>query len=124
MQSRTTEASSSNQNHDVTGMLKNAEGTLTVRLLKGFLVSLTTMLFVFALPFLLGLLLIPSLPPDDRWFLKMAFTFLGPFSAVLWYITVSNLAFHRRAGYLMQVVVFFGTAAAIYLLLINGVYRL
>jgi hypothetical protein len=97
---------------------------LTERLLKGFLVSLTTMLFVFALPFLLGLLLIPSLPPDDRWFLKMAFTFLGPFSAVLWYITVSNLVFHRRAGYLMQVVVFFGTAAAIYFLLINGVYRL
>jgi hypothetical protein len=36
------------------------------RLTKGFLVSLTTMLFVIALPFLLGLLLIPSLPPDDR----------------------------------------------------------
>jgi hypothetical protein len=82
------------------------------------------MLFVIALPFLLGLLLIPTLPPDDRWFLKMAFTFLSPFSALLWYITVSNLVFHRRAGYLMQAVVFFGTAAVIYLLLINGVYHL
>jgi hypothetical protein len=105
-------------------MLKTAEGTLTGRLLKRFLVSLTTMLFVVALPFLLVLLLIPTLPPDDRWFLKMAFTFLGPFSAVLWFITVSNLLFHRRAGYLMQAVVFFGTAAVIYLLLVNGVYRL
>jgi len=94
------------------------------RLTKGLLVSLTTMLFVIALPFLLGLLLIPSLPPDERWLLKMAFTFLGPFSAVLWYITVSNLVFRRRAGYLMQLVIFVGTSAVIYLLLINGVYRL
>jgi hypothetical protein len=104
--------------------LETAEGTLTGRLLKGFLVSLTTMLFVFALPFLLGLLLIPSLPPDDRWFLKMALTFLGPFSAVLWFIAFSHLARHRKAGCFMQVVVFFGTAAVIYLLLINGMYRL
>jgi hypothetical protein len=101
-----------------------AEGTLTERLLRGFLASLTTMLFVIVLPFLLGLLLIASLPQDDRWFLKMAFTFLSPFSAVLWYITASNLVFHRRARYLMQAVVFFGTATVIYLLLINGVYRL
>jgi hypothetical protein len=93
------------------------------RLTKGFLVSFTTMLFVIALPFLLGLL-IPTLPPDERWFLKMVFTFLGPFSAVLWFITISNLVFHRRAGYLMQAVSFFGTVALIYLLLINGVYHL
>jgi hypothetical protein len=105
-------------------MLKTALGTLTERLLRGFLASLTTLLFVLALPFLLGLLLIPSLPPDDRWFLKMAFTFLSPFSAVFWYIGVSNLVFHRRAGYFMQIVIFFGTAGLIYLLLINGVYRL
>jgi hypothetical protein len=103
---------------------RNAEGTLTERLLKGFLVSLTTMLFVVALPLLLGLLLIPTLPPDDRWFLKMAFTFLGPFSAVLWFITFSHLVLRRRAGYFMQLVIFVGTAAAIYLLLINRVYHL
>lgn len=90
---------------------------MTGRLLKGFLVSLTTMLFVIALPLLLGLLLIPTLPPDDRWFLKMAFTFLGPFSVVLWCITVSNLVFRRRAGYLMQLVVFLG-------MLVGGVYSL
>jgi hypothetical protein len=36
-----------------------------------------------------------------------------------------NGRFHRRAGYFfMQLVVFVGTAAAIYLLLINGVYHL
>lgn len=97
---------------------------MTGRLLKGFLASLTTMLFVIALPFLLGLLLIPTLPAGDRWFLKMAFTFLGPFSAVLWFITFSNLVLRRRAGYLMQIAIFFATAAAIYLLLVNGVYRL
>jgi hypothetical protein len=54
----------------------------------------------------------------------MAFTFLGPFSAVLWYITISHLVLRSRAGYLMQLVVFFGTAGLIYLLLINGVYQL
>jgi hypothetical protein len=99
-------------------------GTMLERLIKGFLISLTSMLFVIALPFLLGLLLIPSLPPDDRWFLKMAFTFLGPFSAVLWYIAFSHLVLHRRAGYFKQLVIFFGTAAVIYLLLINGMYHL
>ncbi len=93
-------------------------------LAKGLLVSLTTMLFVLILPFLLAFLLIPSLPPDDRWFLKMAFTFLGPFSAVLWFITFSNLVLHRRAGYLKQAIVFFGTAGVIYLLLTSGVYHL
>jgi len=97
---------------------------LTDRLLKGLLASLTTMLFVFVLPLLLGLLLIPSLPPDDRWFLKMAFTFLGPFSAVLWFIAFSHLVLRRRAGFFMQFVIFLGTAAAIYLLLVNGVYHL
>jgi hypothetical protein len=105
-------------------MLKTAEGTLTERLLRGFLASLTTLLFVFILPFLLGLLFIPTLPPDERWFLKMAFTFLGPFSAVLWFIAFRHLILRRRAGYLMQAAVFFGTAGLIYLLLINGVYHL
>jgi len=61
---------------------------------------------------------------DSIWLVKMGATFLGPFSAVLWYITVRNLVFRRRAGYFMQFVVFFGTAGLIYLLLINGVYHL
>src|ERR1700733_6909899 len=102
-------------------MLKTAEGTLTERLLKGLFASITTMIFVIALPFLLGLLLIPSLPPDDRFFLKAAFTFLSPFSAVVWYIAFSHIVLRRRSGYLMQLVIFLGTASMIYLLLINGV---
>jgi predicted Na+-dependent transporter len=100
------------------------EEQMIERLLIGFLVSLTTIFFVMVLPFLLGLLLIPTLPEDDRFFLKGAFTFLSPFSAVLWYIVVSHLALRRRAGYLMQLVIFVGTAGLIYLLLINGVYHL
>ena len=122
--SRTNRSIVINQNHDVTETLKTAEGTLTERLLRGFLASLTTLLFVFILPFLLGLLLIPTLPPDDRFFLKAAFTFLSPFSAVVWFIAFSHLVRHRKAGYFMQVLVFLGTAAVIYLLLVNGVYRL
>jgi len=53
----------------------------------------------------------------------MAFTFLGPFSALLWFIAFSHLL-RRRAGYLMQAVVFFGTVTVIYLLLASGVYHL
>jgi hypothetical protein len=67
---------------------------LTERLTKGFLVSLTTMFFGIVLPFLIGLLLIPSLLPADHFFSKATFTFVGPFSTVLWYIGVSNLVFH------------------------------
>jgi hypothetical protein len=97
---------------------------MLARLAKGFLVSLTAMLFVLALPLLLGLLFIPSLPQDDRWFLKVAFTFLSPFSAVLWFIAFSHLILHKRAGYLKQAVVFFGSVGVIYLLLASGVYHL
>ena len=97
---------------------------MTERLLKGLFASITTMIFVIALPFLLGLLLIPSLPPADRFFLKAAFTFLSPFSAVVWYIAFSHIVLRRRSGYLMQLVIFVGTASMIYLLLINWVYHL
>jgi hypothetical protein len=99
-------------------------GNMLARLAKGLLFSLTTMLFVLILPILLAFLLVPSLPQDDRWFLKIAFTFLGPFSAVLWFITFSHLVLHRRAGYFKQAVVFFGSAGVIYLLLSSGVYHL
>ena len=61
---------------------------------------------------------------DERCLMKVAVTFLGPFSAVLWFIAFSNLVLGRRAGYFMQLVIFVGTAAAIYLLLINRVYHL
>jgi len=61
---------------------------------------------------------------DERWLMKVAFTFLGPFSAVLWFIAFSHLVRQRRAGYFMQLVIFVGAAAVIYLLLVNGAYRL
>jgi len=124
MGSRTNRSIAINQNHDVTEMIKTAEGTFTERLLRGFLAWLTTLLFVIALPFMLRLLLIPTLPPDERWLLKMAFTFLSPFSAVVWFIAFRHLVLRRRAGDLMQFVIFVGTAAVIYLLLVNGVYHL
>ena len=50
------------------------------------------------LPMRLKILVSAQVPSRHVWFLKMAFTFLGPFSAVLWFITFSNLVFHRRAG--------------------------
>lgn len=60
---------------------------------------------------------------DSIWLIKMGATILGPFSAVLWYIMLCHLVLRRRAGYSMQLVVFFGTAGLIYLLLINGAYH-
>jgi hypothetical protein len=61
---------------------------------------------------------------DSIWLIKMGRQFLGPFSALLWYIVISHLVLPGRADYLLQLVIFVGTAAAIYLLLINGVYHL
>jgi hypothetical protein len=72
------------------------------RLTKGLLVSLSTMLFVIALPFLLGLLLIPTLPPTG---------------SAIWCST-------GEPGTSCSLWSSFGTAAVIYLLLINGVYHL
>ncbi|MGA2923853.1 MAG: hypothetical protein ABSE28_22345 [Candidatus Sulfotelmatobacter sp.] len=86
-------------------------------------------LFTLALPFLVVAAAIwggnlTGAASDSIWPIKMGATVLGPFSAVLWYILVSHLVLRRRAGYLMQLVIFVGTAAVIYLLLINGVYHL
>jgi len=75
------------------------------RLLSQLASFVALVLFILVLPFLLGLLLIPTLPTDDRFFLKAALTFLGPFCAVFWYITLSHLIFHRKAGYFMQFVI-------------------
>jgi hypothetical protein len=61
---------------------------------------------------------------DERWLMKVAFIFLSPFSAVLWLIAFTNLVLRRTAGFLMQLVIFVGTVAVIYLLLVNGVYHL
>jgi len=86
-------------------------------------------LFILALPFLVvGAIIwggnLSGARADDIWLIKMGATVLGPFSTVLWFIVFSHLVLHKRAGYSMQLVFFFGTAAAIYLLLINAVYHL
>jgi hypothetical protein len=94
------------------------------RLVKRLLVSLGTLLFVLALPLFSVLFSLPSLSNDERWYLKIAISILGPFSATLWYTVISQLVLHRRAGCLMQLVLFFGTAALIYLLLAHRVYSI
>ena len=86
-------------------------------------------LFVLALPFLVVAVIIwgrniTGAAADSIWLIKMGATFLGPFSTVLWYIALSHLVLKRSAGFLMQFVVFFGTAILIYLLLKLGVYSL
>jgi hypothetical protein len=65
-----------------------------------------------------------GLRPDEIWFVKVMGTVLFPFGAVLWLITISNLVFRRRAGFVRQALVFFGTAVLIYLLLSSGVYTI
>ena len=62
--------------------------------------------------------------PDEVWLVEMAGTVLMPFGAVLWLITISHLVFRRRAGYLKQLLVFFGTALLMYVLLSCGVYSM
>jgi hypothetical protein len=90
---------------------------------------IAVVLFTLALPFLVvGAAIWGGNPTgaaaDSIWLIKMGATVLGPFSAVLWFTAFSHLVLRRRAGYFMQLVTFVGTAAAIYLLLINGVYHL
>jgi hypothetical protein len=65
-----------------------------------------------------------GLSPDEIWLVKVAGTALLPFGAVLWLITISNLIFRRRAGLVWQVLVFFGTAFLVWLLLCTGVYAI
>jgi hypothetical protein len=101
----------------------------TSRFLSRIATFFAFVLFVLALPFLVvGVFIwggnVSGAGADDIWLIKMGATILGPFSTVLWFIVFSHLVLHRRAGYFMQAVVFFGTAAAIFLLLINKVYRL
>jgi hypothetical protein len=86
-------------------------------------------LFVLALPFLVvGTVIwggsITGAAADSIWLIKVGATFLGPFSSVLWYIVISHLVLRRRAGFLMQFIVFAGTIGVIYLLLATGVYHL
>src|SRR5579872_1546759 len=91
--------------------------------------------FVFLVTFVLALPLLVVGPviwggsitgaaADSIWLIKVGAIFLGPFSAVLWYIVISHLVLKRSAGFLMQFVVFLGTIGVIYLMLATGVYHL
>jgi len=81
-----------------------------------------------ALPFLFVAALVwgqkSGMSADEVWLVKVAGTVLMPFGMVLWVITISNLVFRKRAGLFKQVIVFFGTALVIYVLLSCGVYSI
>lgn len=85
-------------------------------------------LFSMTLPFLFVAALVwgrkSGMSADEIWLVKVTGTVLMPFGAVLWLITISNLMFRRRAGLFKQVVVFFGTAFLMYVLLPAGVYSI
>jgi hypothetical protein len=81
--------------------------------------------FVFALPLLMLLLLVPgSLSTDEAFLLRVCFPFLCPFSAVLWFIVLHRVATHRRSRYLHQLLVFGATTVLIFILVRLGVYRI
>ena len=99
-----------------------------MRLIRSIADLLAIALFSMALPFLFVSALVwgqnVGMSADEVWFVKVAGTVLMPFGAVLWLITISNLVFRRRTGLLKQVLVFFGTAFLMYVLLVSGVYTI
>lgn len=81
-------------------------------------------IYTLLLPFLMLLLLIPSLPTEDEWFLKASFTFLAPFSSTLWFIIIHRTVTHECSKYSTQFAVFVGTSASLLGMLKLGVYSL
>jgi hypothetical protein len=61
---------------------------------------------------------------DGIWLIKVVGTILMPFGMVFWYIAIHHLLLRRRAGYLMQLVVFFSTAFLMYMLMSCGIYSI
>lgn len=57
---------------------------------------------------------------DERLLMKIAFCVLAPFCAVLWYIILSHLVFHRRSSYLVQFMILVLGYAGIVLLIKSG----
>jgi hypothetical protein len=99
-----------------------------MKLVRHIAETLGIALFSMALPFLFLAALVCGqkigINSDEIWLIKVAGTVLMPFGITLWYITLSHLVFRRRAGYFIQVVVFFGTAMLMYVLLSSGVYSI
>jgi len=81
--------------------------------------------FIFLLPLLMFLLLVPGyLSADEALQLRVLFPFLMPFSSVLWFIVVHRLVAHRRSSYLHQLFVFLATAIFMFLMIRLGIYRI
>lgn len=86
-----------------------------------FLAAMALPIYILLLPFLMLLLLVPVLPPDDAWLLKESFTFLAPFSATFWYIFAHRLLAHQRSRFRNQFAVFVATVLLIVLIFKLGV---
>ena len=85
-----------------------------------FLAAMALPIYILLLPFLMLLLLVPVLPPDDAWLLKVSFTFLAPLSATFWYIFAHRLLAHKRSKYRDQFAVFVATVLLFGLMLKLG----
>ena len=81
-------------------------------------------IFIFLLPLLMFLPLIPGMPADEAWLLRVCFPFLSPFSAVLWLIVLHRLIARRRSPYFHQFLVFAAMAILMYAMIKLGIYRL
>lgn len=57
---------------------------------------------------------------DERWFMKVAFCVLSPFTAVFYYIVASHLLLRRRSSYVVQFVVFCLTACGVWWVISTG----
>ena|SRR5437764_14129129 len=99
-----------------------------MRLIRHIAETLGIALFSMALPFLFLAALVwgekSGMSADEVSLVKVAGTILMPIGAVLWLITISNLVFRRRAGLFKQLLVFFGTAFLMYMLLCCGIYSI
>ena len=88
------------------------------------LAAIALPIYVLLLPFLMLLLLVPGIPVDDAWFLRVSFTFLSPFSTVLWFIIIHRLLTHGRSRYSHQFLIFAASALLVLVMLRLGVYSL
>ena len=88
------------------------------------LAAIALPIYTLLLPFLMLLLLVPSLPTEDARFLKASFTFLAPFSRTLWFIIIHRILTHVRSKYSTQLVVFVATTAGVLVMLKFGIYSL
>jgi hypothetical protein len=81
-------------------------------------------IFIFLLPLLMFLLLVPGcLSTDEASLLRALFPFLMPLSSVMWFIVLHRLITHERSRYLHQFLVFLATAILMFTMIKLGIYR-